>query len=346
MARILYGVMGDSRGHLSRSLAVAQHMKGHEYLFVGAGQVREAEDEGFDYREVPMMQTVLRDNKVDALATLNETLKVLARKRAIVGDLVRVMEEFDPDLILTDYEYFTPLAARKLGRPCVSLDHQHVLTHTKHDPPKAQRFNRFTTNTFIKRFFSKADHYLVSSFYEPPSIDPDKVEIFPPVLRADVKDHTPTRGDHALVYLRSAHPDWVRDKFKGRRRKYIVYGRAEPGIEDNLEFKAPSRQGFLEDLASCAHVVSNGGHSLLSESLYYGKPVLCFPSAFFYEQYLNCHFVQKLGYGRFSTDFDFDPSLLDEFESRLQEFVAAIGQRDFWGNDRIAARLGEFLERG
>ncbi|THB65286.1 MAG: hypothetical protein D6E12_13015 [Desulfovibrio sp.] len=343
MARIFYGVMGDSRGHLSRSQAVAQHMPEHEYLFAGGGTVPELREQGFAVLDLPMVHTVLRDNKVDVWATIKNSGRVFLNKKKIVGELAEKIEAFDPDLILCDYEYFTPLAARKLGRPCVSLDHQHVLTHTRYEYPPGERFNRFTTCAIIRRLFTKCDRYLVSSFFAPPSIQ-DNVEVLPPVLRKVVFAHVPSQGEHVLVYVRGGSLEWTRDMCEQLGRPCIVYGFGDRPGQGDITFRANSKHGFLADLSSATYVISNAGHSLLSESLFFGKPVFCFPTKMFYEQYLNAWFLAKEGLGAFANHGT-DAGPLKRFEERLGDYRAAVQARDFMGNDVIAARITELLRQ-
>ena len=48
------------------------------------------------------------------------------------------MERFQPDVTMSDYEYFVPRAARRAGLPCLSVDHQHVITACRHPVPWTQ----------------------------------------------------------------------------------------------------------------------------------------------------------------------------------------------------------------
>ena len=78
----------------------------------------------------------------------------------------------------------------------------------------------------------------------------------------------------------------------------MVYGFNQEGRQGNLHFKKKSETGFLEDLASCSYLICGGSHTLLSEALYLGKPVLSFPIKGAFEQYLNAFYLERLGYGR------------------------------------------------
>ena len=45
-------------------------------------------------------------------------------------------------------------------------------------------------------------------------------------------------------------------------------------------------------------MVGSAGQTLISEALYYGKPLIVFPIKQAFEQFLNAFYVEKLGYGR------------------------------------------------
>ncbi len=339
MARILYGVMGDSRGHLSRSLSVAQAMEQHEFLFLGGGAVHDLKALGYTVEDVPMLATYYRNTRLDLPGTVGNALRILCRKRHIVERVTRIIKAFDPHLIITDYEYFLPQAARSLGLPCYSVDHQHVLTNCLFEPPSGQWLNRQITSFPIRHLYSAADKFLVSSFYQLPPKDPTRTEVYPPVLRRLVKQFHPRRDGHVLVYTSGGAYELLLSFLERIDMKFIIYGFGDRPPRRNLVFKKHSEQGFLEDLVGCLYVISNGGHSLISESLYYGKPVICFPIHFLYEQYLNGYFLEEYGYGKLCMDMKTGHSVIERMGSEVDSFHKRIKNLSFWGNDLIAARL-------
>ncbi len=347
MGRILYGVMGDSMGHVSRSLAVARSMPNHEFLFVGADRVRELEAQGYNVEYVPHLQTIYEDNRVDVVATFLSGAKTILRRGTGIARLAHTIKSFDPDLILTDYEYFTPRAARRVGRPCVSLDHQHLLTHCVYDPPEGQLLSRFLTCFLIRRLYSLSERHLIISFRQLPPTDPATVEVFPPVLRPEVLLHEASEGDHVLVYWSKASTFESLFTFvEDTNRKIIVYGLGESPPKGNLIFKSHSVHGFLEDLASCRFLVSTAGHSLISEALHYGKPMLCFPVHLAYEQLINAHFLEESGFGQHLPGLPADPGVFKAFEAKLDTFRERISSHNFYGNDQVAARLEQLIRDG
>lgn len=343
MARILYGVQGDSNGHINRSLTVAEILAGHELLFVGGGTAAKARDAGYNYEPMPLMGMQVRDNAVQVLPTFLDLAGKWAGQRKWLRRLRGIISAFDPDLILTDYEYFTPRAARALGRPCLSLDHQHVLSRTVCETPPGQRFSRLLTTTLMKYFIPGLHGSLITSFHQPPLIDPERDALFGVLPRSDVSGMEAEAGEHVTMYLPGCDPEKICGLFGPRRRECRVYGLGFLPERGNVKFLPASRGGFLQDLASSAYVVCCGGHGLLTEALLFGKPCLCFPGRLLYEQFWNCHFVQKNGYGRYYPDFDVAPGIVDAFEAGLDAFAARIKAQSFNGRRQLRDRLNALL---
>jgi len=346
MARILYGVMGDALGHVSRSLAVAQAMPDHEFLFVGGGRAQLLREEGHHLEEVPIGGTYYRGSRVDFSRTVVNFAKVfLGKKRTIqrVGDIIK---SFDPDLILTDYELFTPLAARKVGRPSVSLDHQHILSLCDWPPPRGNSLNRFFTCFSVRYLYSASDRFLISSFFHAEPKDPTRIEVLPPVVRSSISNYQASEGEHVLVYVKANILARLIPLLETRKGRFIIYGMGDRPAKANLVFKRNSTEGFLEDMAACKYVITTAGHNIISEALCFRKPILCFPISFAYEQLVNAHFLARLGYGEFYEKPSINGSVLDGFESRLIKFRARIGREDFFGNQKVAARVEELVREG
>ncbi|MFW5734597.1 MAG: glycosyltransferase family protein [Oceanidesulfovibrio sp.] len=348
MARIVYGVMGDARGHVSRSLAVTQTLldrnPDHEFIFLGGGTVRDFAALGFRYEPCPMLETVVRHGSVDAWATFRNAASILLRRGDYIRKLMRLMEEFKADMAITDYEYFTPRAATRVGIPAVSVDHQHVMTHSRCQPVEGQLLNRLSSDMVVKNLYSAADRYLVSSFYRPEPRDPRTTELFPPILRKPVLGlDPPETGEHVVVYVRGGALDKLVRVMEAVDRPIRVYGFGPHPNSGNMVFKQPSQEGFLEDLRTAAYAISNGGHNLISEALYLGKPVLAFPTGFFYEQHVNAAYLERLGIGMFCERMEDGVETIRRFEDSLESMRAAVASQQFFGNEAMASRLESLM---
>jgi uncharacterized protein (TIGR00661 family) len=199
------------------------------------------------------------------------------------------------------------------------------------------------TLLLVGTLYSVASHYLVSSFYAAPPKDRKKTQVLPPVIRQVVRSITPSHGEHGVIYLRGGLPAQLLEALMRIRRRFVIYGMGERPSEQNLTFKALSSEEFLKDLASCRYVLCNGGHSTLSEALYYGKPVFCTPVELFYEQTVNAHLLSVAGYGDYCVGRPDWQRSISRFESRLDEYAARIREKDFWGNERVAKCLQDLI---
>ena len=346
MARIIVGVMGDSYGHLSQALALTELAPEHEYLFLGGGTVRDVARLGFRFLELPMPSTFYANNGVDVAATLLNAARVLSDGSRVGRRVIEQLARFSPDLAVTAYEYFTPMLARELGIRCVSLDNHHFLNRLRFTMPPGQRISRMCYSLSLNLMFSRADHYFVSSFYGFPPLDSATTDAFPPVLRKDLAGLKPVEGDHVFVYQTSPTFSRLIPLLEKTGKRHVVYGYGEKPARGNIVFKPPARAGLLQDLASCRYVIANGGHNLISEALFLGKPVFSFPIRMAYEQFFNAHRVVSLGYGDFSLDPVPGSTSLACFEEKLAGYRVSIAKGNFCGNAAVAAKLGEMLGAG
>jgi uncharacterized protein (TIGR00661 family) len=346
MARILYGVHGTGHGHAVRALSVARRFGGHQFLFVSHGDGAALLGRAFRVEEIPNPATPVRRHRVALMPLLRQDLSLWRAREALMGRVARLIDDFRPDVALTDYEFFVPRASRAAGIPCLSLDHQHVVTCCRHKIPLRQIPSYLATAWAIGWLFSGASGYVVTSFFRPPLRPGVRAHVLPPVLRDAVLGMRPCDLGHAVAY--QGYPTFA--GFTGflRRidRPVRVYGLGGPRREENLQFKAPSERGFLEDLATCSYVVCGGGHTLLSEALYLGKPVLSFPIRGAFEQFLNARYLQASGFGLCHPGTRPGAGLVEAMEGRLARFTERIRGRDFDGNSQVFALLSRFLENG
>jgi uncharacterized protein (TIGR00661 family) len=343
MARILYGVHGTARGHAVRALTVARHFPEHEFLFVTHGQGTQVLAPEFPVVEIPGLLTVFRNHKVAMAATVWENLKILLQSPRLLSLTRAIIERFQPDVALSDYEFFVPQSSRQAGLACLSLDHQHVLTLCRHPVCCSQAWGGLTTRLVVRLLFSEAHDYLVTSFYRPPVKPGAQVHIVPPLLRESVLARRPAHGGHVVVYQSTSTFERFVPFLRHIPRPVMVYGFQQEARGGNLVFKRYSEKDFLDDLASCSYVICGGGHTLMSEALYFGKPVLSFPRKNDFEQFLNAFYLERLGYGHYSLDLWPGPEILRRFEARLDQFRANLADRKFCGNAEIFALLECFI---
>ena len=306
----------------------------------------------FPVVEVPVLRTVHKAGRVSVPAVLGQIAGRLADIPAVLRRLGREIEKFGPDLAIVDREFFLPIAARFAGLRTISIDHSHVLKACRYPVPLDQRVSWGLAMLNDYALFDWTRHNLIVSFFHPRlrSGARGTNELLPPVLRPAVT-RIPRRpaaaasdgGQHVLVYQTSATFEPILRPLAQLGRPVVVYGFGARPAQGNLVFKPFDDHAILEDLATCAYAVVNGGHNLLCEAFYFGKPALCFPIATLFEQFINAWHVRALGYGDFSTAREPGIAIFRRFESRLDAYRAALATADIDGTARVVARVGEII---
>ncbi len=343
MARILYGVHGIGHGHAVRALTIARHFGEHEFLFVSHDTGAAILGREFRVEECPNPPTIIRGHRVDVPASLIASLKVRTQSRGHIRRLLDLIDRFQPDVTMVDYEYFLPRAARRAGVPCLSIDHQHIITCCTHRVPWTQYPSFLSTSFAVGSMFSRASDYLVISFFQAPVKPGARAKVLPPLLRESVLQRRPALGDHVVAYQGYTTFERFFPFLSAIPSPVMVYGFNKERTEGNLHFKKNSETGFLDDLSTCRYVVCGGSHTLASEALYYGKPVISFPIKNAFEQFLNALYIERLGYGRYFTGFHPRPVMIPAFEARLEDYRSAIQSGRFCGNEEIYARVEQFI---
>ena len=353
MARVLYGVMGNTFGHVSRAGAIASRLPEHEFYFVGGGRVPEVLRGLYPVLEVPVARTVYKRQRAVVLGTCGHLARCVAAMPRVRREILALIDHWQPDVAIGDREFFLPHAARKAGLGMFSLDHSHVLQVCRYKVPASQAVSWALSRIEDSLFFDSTRHNLVTSFFHPElKRNNGANELLPPVLRQEAREIRPTQGDYVFIYQTTPTFGALIAAARQLQRPVIVYGyRNEHAVEGNLTFKPFDKRAILEDLAGSAYAVVNAGHNLICEALHFGKPLLCFPVAVSFEQFINAWYVREFGYGDFAASPDFGigvrvhPTLamFTRFEAHLDEYRQNIQSKFVNGTDIVTNRVRQLI---
>jgi uncharacterized protein (TIGR00661 family) len=168
--------------------------------------------------------------------------------------------------------------------------------------------------------------------------------LFPPIVSRDVRQATVSRGDAILVYLTSGFVSLLDVLKSYPRETFFVYGYQRNDRDHNLQFKSPSRTGFLSDLAQSKAVIATAGFTLISEALFLGKPYLALPMAGQFEQELNAFQLAQCGYGAAMDQFH--PTGVGDFLYRLPEFETRLANYHRDDGSAIQVKLLKLVANG
>ena len=233
-----------------------------------------------------------------------------AMRRELPGSVRRWLEavqEWRPDVVVTDFEPLSGIYARSAHVPLVCVDNIHMIDRCRHDEEivDGAREDFRLAKAVTRAMVPTAGDYVITTFFRPPLLR-GRTALVPPIVRPAIVAAKPVRGDHLLVY--SGGSDALIEALRDSGAACRVYGMRdgpEVGTTDGaIEYRPRSVGGFLEDLVSARGVVTGGGFSLLSEAVYLGKPVLSVPLRGQFEQLMNARYLSREGFGMCAPAID------------------------------------------
>jgi uncharacterized protein (TIGR00661 family) len=355
--RILYGVVGEGMGHAIRSRVVLEHLAArHEVHVVVSGRahdyLRRHLDEATTVHRIWGLSIVHAEGAVAPAATALENLKgALAGLPQNVRAYFEVAGDFDPSVVISDYESWSWLFGKAQGLPVISLDNIQAVARCVHPPEILAGHEALyhAARAFTASKLPGCAHYLITSFFFP-KLRKARTTLVPPLLRPDVlaARERRTRGEHLLVYQTAEGDEHALRVLAETGLECRVYGARRDleadVVEGDLRFRPFSDAGFVEDLASCRGVVASGGFTLMSEAVYLGKPLLSVPIAGQFEQIMNARWLAHLGYGRCAESLD--AGALRGFLAELASMEDALAGYLQFGNEATFSAVDELLERG
>ncbi len=359
--RILYGVTGEGMGHAIRSRVVLEHLihdEGHEVEILASNRAATylagvfgegASAVGSKVRSIHGLHIVTEQNRVRKGKTLwsnvREGLKNLPKQ---VGTYFDLLEEFQPEAVISDFESFSYLYAKAHDLPVFSIDNQQVMNRCEvpDEVVGDDRAEFDIVKAFVKTKLPFCDHYLIATFFEPP-IRKQRTTLFGPILRPSILDAPTSDGDHLLVYSTVQENAALLDALKQSGLECRVYGMRRDleadEIDDNLVHRPFSEETFIADLASCRGCVASAGFTLMGECVVMHKPLLAVPLEGQFEQTFNARYLAHLGYGAMAEAVT--GTSLNAFLKRTDEFARALADTTHDRNQGLLSHLNALLDQ-
>jgi len=302
---IIYCICGDGNGHVFRSNVIIEHLKqkGHKVSMLASGKAY-----GFlapryqEVAEISGLKLSYQDNRVKKSKTIASTIFQVKDLPHNIKALRSLVKDYHPDIVISDMEPIASLIAAIYNIPLISLDNNHMLADTKFHVSKKDFPAYVVGKVFMDSVLPSRDFSILTTFFYPPlrRRKQKNTVLVPPIIRQEVMQAKPTVGSHILVYQTSDGYKELLNVLKASNRQYIIYNGNREIKADNLLFRDFSPTQIVADLAGAAGVITNGGFSLISEALYLGKPIMCLPIKNQFEQIINGHMLETLGYGQMS----------------------------------------------
>jgi len=347
--KIAYGIHGYGRGHSSRALAVLGELsRRHELLILAGGDAWRALKDDYPLVRIPLLKYTLgRSGKIAPFKTiLYSAPKVadLAVRGPALEMVTDVLMEFGPDVVISDSEPWTHRAARHLGLGRISFDHFGVLVYCDWPMSGADKIRCRMEGLIYRRMMSgPADRTVIVSFYALPPRR-EGVRVVGPVLRDLVARTARADGEYLMVYFSNGHVHFtppVESALRELDGPVVVYGVGRAGVEGNLDFRPPSNTQFVADLAGCKAVFATAGNQLISEAMFFRKPMLLLPEDSL-EQRLNATAIEEMDIGMRTHRNTVTTGQLRQFLANRDRFAAHIPDTPADGQARAVAAIEEY----
>ncbi len=352
MGRVFYSVAGEGRGHATRVRTVVEELRQeHEVVLLAPHVAFEFLDdiyhdsEDVEVRRIPGLQFCYNGRRVSYFSSIRQSVPYLRQLPELVNSMERMLRDEQPDLIITDFEPALPRAAKRLGLPFLSFDHQHFLTSFDLSSlPLPLWLKAQSIALSINLFYSGQRETIVSSFFTPPLRHGcGNVTSVGVMLRRELQQADPHDERHLLVYLRRFAPPRLMDALRRCGREVSIYGLGELPREGNVRYFEVNETGFLDDLINCHALISNAGNQLVGEALSLKKPVMAIPEEGNFEQSVNAHFLAQTGYGVGHDAASLTDEHLKQFLEQVPEIRERIDPSQVIGNAAALEAIRRYL---
>ncbi|OYT54465.1 MAG: hypothetical protein B6U77_02770 [Candidatus Hecatellales archaeon ex4484_218] len=363
--RIYFAPCGIGLGHVGRSLEVAKYLKlkkpDCKILFsTYSDALIPLKTEGFRFVEAPKFEYwVWPDGTPDPWRTLKWLSgKILGVFLKQLKFEVKQVASFKPDIIFSDSRLSTTIVGWLLGKPVITMLNQfHVVAPGFVHYKILQTLSDIFSFTFLADGWGLSSKILIPDFPPPYSISTLNLRIPPSIKRKIIfvgpilpvkPENLPNQeilrkkfgfDSRPLIYVAVSGPKWERfwlgkkllKYFSGFPEKYQIIVslgiRENPNVwrRGNLTVYGWLKERF-EVLKACDLVVGRGGHTTLTQTLAYGKPMLLIPTPEQTEQIYNAKSAVKLGVAKVLDQRKLSKDLL------LSKIKEIFNDKKYWKN--------------
>ena len=329
--RILYGVNGEGMGHATRSEVVIDSLLArHDVRVIASGTAfRFLTDRLPRVDEIFGPSFALEEGEIRRWATVRQNLR-LARHELpeTVRHWIDEVDDWQPDVVISDFEPLTGIYARLTRTPLIAVGNINMLDRCRHDREiiGSEREDYLLARTVAHSMVPGAVEYIVTTFFRPP-VARGGTTLVPPIVRPEIVDAQPERGDHLVVYssgddalieaLRAAGIPLPRlwDARRARRGRHRRQPRVPSPLQRGLHRGASHRSG------------SRRGRRVLAaqRGRLPGQAGALDPLRGQFEQLMNARYLERLGYGLCATDPDAETSASSSRASRRSSRSALAG---------------------
>ena len=282
--KVLYAIQGTGNGHLSRALDIIPILQQKCQLDILVSGCQADLILPFDvhYKCHGLSFIFGKKGGIDFFKTFAQI------QSRTFYEQVRQLPIDKYNLIISDFEPISAWACYFKKKPCIALSHQSAVLA----PGAPQHKKEDIIGKFILKNYAPATTHYGFHFQR---FSPNT---FTPVIRAQVRELTPTNQGHYTVYLPAYDDELLLKKlafFNDVKWEIFSKHNRHPIRQKNFQIKPINNTLFVQSLATCAGVLCGAGFETPAEALYLQKKLLVIPMKNQYEQHCNAAALATMG---------------------------------------------------
>lgn len=333
--RVYFAPCGIGLGHVGRLIPIAKKLeeKNVEVTFsTYRDGIRYVENEKFPLLKAPPIGFQVRpDGSIDFRQTAVNPGPFFASFTVLqqVNAEVKFLENFNPDIAVSDSRVSTLLAAKLLRIPriCILNQFQVIVPRRKHHLTLA-RFADHITLTLVGKMWTSGNTVLIPDFPPPYTISvgnlnipkPYKknVKLIGPILevhpntlqtKEELRKKLGLSADKPVIFAPISGPIKEKAFLMGVLRKILLDIPEDFEVVMSLGYPSkdskPVRYGNamifnwipnrFEYLKTCDVLIARAGHGTITQAMCYGKPIILIPTPGHTEQISNAKQARDIG---------------------------------------------------
>ncbi len=321
--RYLFVVQGEGRGHFTQALSMKALLErnGHEVVAVMVGCSAKRVLPGFFLSKIgadvvkfqsPNFLPTPKGKNSFLIASILYNLFLLPVYIQSLFKIKTTIRNTQPDVVVNFYELLCGITYGVFNpqTPMINIAHQYYFQTPAFKYSGNSAFQFKLLNFYSSLTTLNSTKILALSFREEPKMYYGKISIVPPLLRKEVLNKMPTKGDYIHGYLLNSGYideliDWSLDNPKENLHFFWDNNNEEDEVFiPNLTMHKLSDTLFLEYMAGCKAYATTGGFESVCEAMYLQKPVLMVPTHI--EQECNVQDAARSQAGIGAGEFDLD----------------------------------------
>ncbi len=297
--KIVYAINADGFGHVTRSIPIIDHLlqKKHEIEIITDKKVADFLQNKYKNLKIHVIPQVYFEYTNDSVKAFQSFFKSFNKHNFNnLKKTTLVIKKAKPDIVISDLERYSLWAGKFLEIPTIEIDNHATIFRGDVEFKKKDATEFLQAKSVSKLVYPFANYYFGLCFYRT-EITKKNTEIFDPIFLDEIKKYKAKNGDYILVYNRFMDKTKMIPVFKKLKdQKFLIFGYNVNKIDDNLEFRK-TKPNLYKEISECKAVITNGGHTLITEAIYFKKPIYSIPIKHQIEQLINGHYLDILEYG-------------------------------------------------